>query len=186
MGAARIPTPLVLVLSGTMVAIGAAAYLSAHDGSSGREEDETIVPDNPPPPVDVRRGTPEAVAETYLDAWRKRDYEIAMSLSVARAAAAVEARRRRENAMTPLERETAAALWNGMAAHRLTLEIHDRHAEGDDHVTLAAVARGTFLNQDYANAVRFELRRGEDGGWKVESMEFPGAEDPFSAAPDAP
>lgn len=185
MGSARIPTPLVLVLSGTMLAIGALAFLSPHLGEPDEESLEPL-PGATPPPVDVRDGTPEAVAETFLDAWRKRDYEVAMALSVARAAAEVEARRRRENAMTEQERETAAQLWNTMAEHRLTLEIHDRQAPDDDHLVLAAVARGRFLNQDYANAVRFELRRDSAGGWKVEAMDFPGAEDPFSAAPEAP
>lgn len=181
MGSARIPTPLVLVLSGTMLVIGALAFLSPHlGGEAGEPEEDT--PGSTRPPVDVRDGTPEAVAETFLDAWRKRDYEVAMALSVARAAASVEARRRREQAMTAEEREGAAQLWNTMAEHRLTLEIHDRQAPDADHVVLAAVARGRFLNQEYANAVRFELRRDAQRGWKVEAMDFPGAEDPFSAA----
>ncbi len=184
MGSARIPTPLVLVLSGTMLAIGAAAFLSPRFSDGAEPEEE--LPGAVRPEVDVRRGTPEAVAETFLDAWRKRDYEVAMVLSVARAAAEVEARRRRESAMTEQERETAAMLRNTMAEHRLTLEIHEREAPDSDHVILAAVARGHFLNQDYANAVRFELRRDTDGEWKVEAMDFPGAEDPFSATPEAP
>lgn len=185
MGSPRIPTPLVLVLSGTMLAIGAAAFLSPHLGGETDAPDEEL-PGSVRPEVDVRRGTPEAVAETFLDAWRKRDYEVAMALSVARAAAEVEARRRRESAMSEQERETAAMLWNTMAEHRLTLEIHQRETPDDNHVVLAAVARGHFLNQDYANAVRFELRRDTDGEWKVEAMDFPGAEDPFSATPEAP
>jgi hypothetical protein len=184
MGSARIPTPLVLVLSGTMLVIGALAFLSPQFAGPDGERDAPL-PGATPPAVDVRQGTPEAVAETFLDAWRKRDYEVAMALSVARAAASVEARRRRESAMTEQERETAAQLWNTMAEHRLLLEIHDRQAPDDDHVTLAAVARGRFLNQEYANAVRFELRRDDAGGWKVEAMDFPGAEDPFSASTEA-
>lgn len=185
MGSARIPTPLVLVLSGTMLVIGAFAFLNSRFGSHDAEVAEPT-PGATAPPVDVRQGTPEAVAETFLDAWRKRDYEVAMALSVARAAASVESRRRREQAMTPEERETAAQLWNTMAEHRLTLEIHDRQAPDDEHVNLAAVARGRFLNQEYANAVRFELRRGAGGGWKVAAMDFPGDEDPFSASPQSP
>ena len=139
MGSARIPTPLVLVLSGTMLVIGALAFLSPHlGGEAGEPEEDT--PGSTRPPVDVRDGTPEAVAETFLDAWRKRDYEVAMALSVARAAASVEARRRREQAMTAEEREGAAQLWNTMAEHRLTLEIHDRQAPDADHVVLATPA----------------------------------------------
>ena len=71
MAGARIPTPLVLVLSGTMLTIGAVAFLSPHF-TGGEETEEQEVPGSVRPEVDVRRGTPEAVAETFLDAWRKR------------------------------------------------------------------------------------------------------------------
>lgn len=181
----KIPTPLVLVLAGTMLAIGAAGVVYRQTAVPARDDSGPTRLRAEPTPVRVVEDTPLTVAETFLDAWRKRDYGVAQRLSIGAAAAAVEARRRREASMPEEQRHAAAAVWNAMARERLTLEV--RSTEEDGATThIAGVARGTFLEQEYANAIRFEIvQRGEGAEqvYRVASMTFPGEGDPFSARP---
>ena len=93
MAARRLPTPVVLALASGMICVGVVAVIATGDDG----EAEAEAPRSPHEiPVDAR--TPESSAETFLDAWRKRDHEICKQLSVEGAREAVVLREEEDQA----------------------------------------------------------------------------------------
>jgi hypothetical protein len=96
----RLSTPVVLAIASGMISVGVVAVLatSSDDGA------EAEAPESPHEiPVDTR--TPEAAAETFLDAWRKRDHALCRELTVERALEAVITREEEDAALTEEEWE---------------------------------------------------------------------------------
>jgi len=155
----RIPTPVVLALVSAMVCAGLVGLF----WNSGREPIEV---EELPTAVEVDDRTPEAAAESFLDAWRKRDHSVAETLALGDALAAVRSRRDGDESGDPqLER-----IWNRMAAERLEFVV-DEAETLDDGMRLVGVASGTFLSQPYAREVAFSLRETPDG-WRVTELQF--------------
>jgi len=159
----RLPTPLVLALVSAMVCAGLVGMLWNVGAAPDLEVDEL------PTPVDVDDRTPEAAAETFLDAWRKRDHAIAEALAIGQALDQVRSRRERDGAGADPQLEK---IWDEMAANRLEFAVDSAEnlaSEGD--MRLVGVANGTFLSQPYAREVAFEMHETPDG-WRVRSITF--------------
>jgi hypothetical protein len=119
----------------------------------------------------VEDETPEAAAESYLDAYRRREHATAIELSIGEARADAEAREARDARATPEERAAKAQLWDRMAAPRLRFVVESREARADGRLYLAGRAEGRFLEQPYVRRVAFELAPEADA-WRVARMEL--------------
>ncbi|MBO6938863.1 MAG: hypothetical protein JJ863_28100 [Deltaproteobacteria bacterium] len=158
----RLPTPLVLALVSAMLCAGLVGML----WNVGSEPEIQV--DELPTPVDVDDRTPEAAAETFLDAWRKRDHAVAETLAIGDALDQVRSRRDRDGVGADPQLEK---IWNEMAANRLEFAVDTaENLEGGD-MRLIGVAEGTFLSQPYAREVAFEMHETPDG-WRVQSIVF--------------
>jgi len=186
-GERRLSTPLVLAGSSTMICVGLAAWwLAARPGGPGagvRAEEKAAAPE-----AALELGSAEATAETFLDAWRKRDHRVARALSVGEARDAVAARAAEDAALGD-DARAAAALWGMLAGERLAfvpsaVETLDPTPSGGERLRLAGTAEGTFFEHPYKRRVTFEVRRapgGDDASidargervaapWRVERM----------------
>ncbi len=164
-GARGIPTPVVLAVASAMVSIGVVAALgpTLFDRKDEEEKREAA-------PLRVDARTPEAAAESYLDAYRRREHAAAIALSVGTARAQAETRMERDARATEEERAAKEQLWDAMAAPRLALVVTRREPiEGG--VALQGRAEGRFLERRYVREVAFDvLRRGDE--WRVARMDL--------------
>lgn len=159
----RLPTPVVLALVSAMVCAGLVGMLWNVGGEPAIEARAL------PTPVDVDDRTAEAAAESFLDAWRKRDHAIAEALAIGTALDQVRSRRERDGLGSDPQLEK---IWDEMAAERLEFAVDAAENMGDDgDLRLIGVANGTFLGQPYAREVAFEMHETPDG-WRVRSITF--------------
>jgi hypothetical protein len=165
-GQRSIRTPLVLAVASAMVSIGLAAALGPTLFERGQTPDAERLPE-----LHVDATTPEAAAESYLDAYRRREHRTALSLSVGDARAQASARMERDQRATPEERAAKERIWDPMAAPRLAFVVTDREPRDDDRVALRGRAEGSFLEQPYIREVSFEVVR-EGEAWRVARMEL--------------
>ncbi len=174
MAARRLSTPVVLALASGMISVGVVAVMAT--GSNGEVEAEA--PASPHEiPVDTR--TPEAAAETFLDAWRKRDHVLCRDLAVDGALEAVIFRQEEDAALTQEERAVKSQVWDTMATSRLELQISESE-DIEGGIILRGAAVGDFLGRPYEREVEFTMVQvGDD--WKVSRM---GLGDILSDMPD--
>ncbi len=158
----RLSTPLVLALVSAMLCAGLVGMLWNVGSEPAIEVDEL------PTPVDVDDRTPEAAAETFLDAWRKRDHAVAEALAIGDALDQVRSRRERDGAGADPQLEK---IWNEMAANRLEFAVDTAENLDGGDMRLIGVAEGTFLGQPYAREVAFVMHETPDG-WRVQSIVF--------------
>jgi hypothetical protein len=162
----RVPTPLVLAAASGMLSIGVVAFLlnrPADDGDEGTTGARAL----------VAQGTAERAAESFLDAWRKRDHAAALQLSTGDARDAVRARQRADAALGEEERKLKEQLWDAMASTRLAFVVRESGTLEGKRVALHGVAEGEFLGQPYRRRVDFVVAPGEGGSeerWQVEHM----------------
>lgn len=162
----RLSTPLVLALTSGMVCVGIAGFAI---GTGGEPEPENEAPT--PGEVLVDPSTPERVAESFLDAWRKREHDAALAIALDPARQRVLERRERDAAMTPHERELKQQVWDQMAADRLRLLIDASELHEDGTMGLSGLATGTFLGRPYEREMFFTVA--PDGArWKVVDFDF--------------
>ncbi len=175
MAGRRLPTPVVLALASGMVSIGIVAVLAT--SSDGGAEAEA--PQSPHEiPVDTR--TPEAAAETFLDAWRKRDHALCRELAVEGALEAVIFREEEDAALSEEEREIKSQVWDAMATSRLQLQIAESENVSETAIILRGAAVGDFLGRPYEREIEFTMVEvGDD--WRVARM---GLGDIVSDMPD--
>ncbi len=159
----RISTPVVLAMVSGMVCIGVVGFVL-----SGEPEPEPEEPSGPSGVV-VDTTTPERTAESFLDAWRKRDHTVAARLSSGEALVEVEARRRRDDDLTDHERELKAQVWDAMARERLRLFLHEAENLEGGRIRLSGHAKGRFLGSDYEREVHFVVHPADEG-WRVEQF----------------
>jgi len=185
-GPRRWSTALVLAASSTMISVGLGAWWLAGGGGPGAPASDPAANPTTRPPVALRLATPEATAETFLDAWRKRDHEIGQALATGalRDRVAARAAEDRQIASDP-QAQAAAALWGMLAQERLTfvpssVEVLGREDGGqargqprdpsipeegasDDaaapRLRLEGTAEGRFFDRPYKRRVRFIVRR---------------------------
>ena len=170
----RIATPVVLALASAMVSVG---FLAMSKRRFARPDHRASDP--PAAEVDVRTRTPQQVAESFLDAWRKRNHPVAEQLAVGVALDEVEARRRQDATVTDPARNATEQVWQALAAHRLAFRVESREEKNGDHL-LQGQAEGEFMGRPYRRKVAFLMRQSA-AGWRVAQMAL-GAQ--ISEAPD--
>jgi hypothetical protein len=163
----KVSTPLVLAAASAMISIGLVTALgpSLLARMERREEAPAI------PELRVETETPEATAESYLDAYRRREHEAAIELSIEDAQADARERMARDARATPEERAAKAHIWDRMAAPRLSFMVESREERGGGRIHLIGRAEGRFLEQPYVRRVAFDVAR-EAGAWRVSRMEL--------------
>jgi len=172
----RVPTTLVIVIAASMLVVGAVALVSDCFGEEAQEG--SAAEDAAATRIDAR--TPEAAAESFLDAWRKRDHQAALSIAIGKARQAVLAREQADQEMGDEGAEIKEKAWDPVAQNRLELSMDESETRPDGRLVLRATAEGTFLDRPYRRRVSFVMRHvGER--WMVEEM---GLEEILSDMPD--
>ncbi len=147
-----------------MVCVGVLAFLWHTKPAPDPE------PPGAPDTVEVRTETPEDAAESFLDAWRKRDHAIAKQLSVGPAHEAVVGREQGDEGLDE-ETRSIVKVWNDMARDRLEF-VPDESADLEDgKLLLAGQAEGEFLGRPYERRIRFVLTHGPEG-YRVYDMQL--------------
>lgn len=162
----RISTPLVLALTSGMLAISAVVYLSLETEAPAQETSE-----HDRSRLHVDDSTPEAVSESFYDAWRRRRWTVAKRLSVGEAWQAVMAKQAGDEAMPHDERIIAERGWDALAQAPLTLQLDQVDIDGDDRYTLHGVAEYEFVGAPYRRRVVMHVR-GTEEGFRVARMDL--------------
>lgn len=164
----KLSTPMVLAASSTMVAIGIAA-LYAIDVPAELAEDEAQRQEYAALVIDDR--TPERVAESYLDAWRRRAWDQAASISIGEAHERALEKQARDLDVEHQDRVMAREVWERLSS--APMEIDFQSSENlDDHggLYLHGVAAYEFMNHPYRREVSWVVRP-EGSLFRVERME---------------
>lgn len=159
---------MVLAASSAMITIGIIAlYAIDVPGEIAEEEHErqefaALV-------IDDR--TPERVAESFLDAWRRRAWDQAASISIGEAHSRSISKQAMDLQVTHDDRVMAREVWERLAS--APLEVDFQRAESlDDHggLVLHAIASYDFMNHPYRREMSWVVRP-EGSLFRVESME---------------
>ena len=158
----RIPTPLVLAVASACVSIGVIAVILSQSG--GETEEREAAREQ----LRVDTSTPERAAESFLDAWRKREFERARDIASGEARAAVEAKIASDNELGEARAEYQE-IWASLAADRLDFVPEESEDLPGGRIALRGVAQGDFAGRDYRRVMEFILA--PDGErWSVEEM----------------
>lgn len=172
---ARLSTPVVLAASSAMLAIGIVAWLGVSMSGSGDDVDPDMEdPEGEYVALSIDDRTPHRVAESYLDAWRRRAWTEAASISVGDAHERALEKRVLDAEIDPVDRVMAREVWERLAGAPLTVEFNDssrtaEHGVATD-IVLEGVASYDFMNEPYRREVRWVVRP-EGELWRVVSME---------------
>lgn len=116
----------------------------------------------------------EAVAESYLDAWRRRSWRAAEGISIDAAREAVREKRARDEAMDPEDRDMARGVWERLASAPLRVDFVASENLGEEAIALSGVANYDFMGNPYRREVRWEVVPAPDGSghFRVRRMEM--------------
>ena len=172
---ARLSTPVVLAASSAMLAVGIVAWLGVSMSGSGGDVDPDMEdPEGEYVALSIDDRTPHRVAESYLDAWRRRAWDSAASISVGEAHERALAKRLLDAEIDPVDRVMAREVWERLAGAPLTVEFTDSERTGEHGVAtdivLEGVASYDFMSEPYRREVRWVVRP-EGELWRVVSME---------------
>lgn len=163
----RLSTPLVLATASLMASVG---LIGAWRGGLFGKADDT--PATEGAAVHVRKPhSPEATAEAFLDAWRKRDFAVAAALSTASAKSAVLAKQTDQEGLSDADRVAAEKVWGILAADRLRFLPNESENLPGGALALRGTAKGTFAARPYERKIGFELEP-YGKGWLVRKMEL--------------
>jgi hypothetical protein len=163
----RISTPLVLAASSGMITIGLVAFFGTQTATvveqeeAARERLAALVLDD---------RTPEAVAESYLDAWRRRSWDEAARVSVGAAREAALQKKQLDLEMDPTDRQMAREVWERLASAPLEVELSGSENLEGGALGLEGVAAYRFMGTPYRRVVRWEVVP-EGELWRVRRME---------------
>ncbi len=164
----KLSTPVVLASASAMVAIGIAA-LYAIDIPEEVAEDEAQRQEYAALVIDDR--TPERVAESFLDAWRRRAWDQAAGISIGEAHESALNKQLMELDVAHQDRVMAREVWERLAS--APLEVEFEGAENlDDHggLYLHGIASYEFMHQPYRREMSWVVRP-QGSLFRVESME---------------
>ena len=158
----RVSAPLVLAIASGMISVGAiAAY-------SGLKQESLTHRGHYEASLIADRKTPERVCESFLDAWIRQRFDIALELSIGAARNTVISRMARNDESVPgvIALETD---WEVFARDPLKLVIHETHHKAPTVALIRGVAEGKLMDMPYQRAIEFDavLR---DGEWWVDEM----------------
>jgi hypothetical protein len=112
--------------------------------------------------------SPEAVAESFYDAWRRRAWAEAERIATGEARARVQAKRAAEDDVHPEDREMARQVWRTLAA--APLRVYFQQADLlDGGIALRGIAAYDFVGRPYRREVEFLVVQ-EGSAWRVERM----------------
>lgn len=161
----RTTAVVALAVSSTMLSIGVVVYLASRMRSA---------PASPEPPtpgsVLIDTTTPERAAESFLDAWCKRDRAAALRISRGSARRQVLGRAAAEAAMSPDERRLERDMWRATARSRLELVIHRSDMMPRGRMLIGGEAQGELHGRAYRRQVQIILSPTGDGHWVIEQM----------------
>lgn len=166
----KISTPLVLASSSAMITVGLLAWLIGRAPDQIREE-ETQRAALAALRIDDR--TPEAVAESFLDAWRRRAWDEAERISTGEAHERVQSKRASDDALNEEDREMARQVWATLAGAPLEVTFSQSDTLSEDRIALRGVAAYALVRQPYAREMEWMVVRVEIDGsqrWRVERM----------------
>ena len=164
----RISTPLVLTAASAMLAVAGVVVLSAQDPA----------PTPVPSPGDEREAlhvddtSPESVAESFYDAWRRRRWPEALHISVGRARQDVLEKEARDAALSHDERVVAERMWDALAHAPLSLELDEVEMLGGERYRLRGIAEYQFVGQPYRRRVSFLAVQEAEGHYRVTQMDL--------------
>jgi len=164
----KISTPMVLAISSAMITIGIIA-LYAIDVPAELAEDEEQRQEYAALVIDDR--TPERVAESYLDAWRRRAWDQAASISIGEAHQHALTKQAQDEDVEHQDRVMAREVWERLSS--APLEVDFQGAENlDDRggLYLHGIASYEFMNHPYRREVSWVVRP-EGSLFRVERME---------------
>jgi hypothetical protein len=118
--------------------------------------------------VRIDASTPERAAESFLDAWRKREFERAQGISTGEARAAVDAKIAADQELGDA-REEYQQIWATLAADRLRFVPEESENMPRNRIALRGVAEGDFAGREYRRVMEFILVNAGDH-WLVEEM----------------
>lgn len=145
---------MVLAASSGMIAIGIVAMMGIQ--TAARVEDER----------EQRAGlaalvlddrTPEAAAESYLDAWRRRAWDDAARMSIGQAHDAALHKKQLDQDMDPTDRAMAREVWERLAGAPLSVEFTGSENLEGGALSLQGVASYEFMGSPYRREVRWEV-----------------------------
>lgn len=163
----RVSAPMVLAGASAMVAVGIVALMVVQAPQAAEVEHadraaraETRVDDR----------TAEAAAESFLDAWRRREWDIAEGLSTGLALGEVQTKRARDDDVVDEDREMAEQVWRQLAASPLQVFFtRSETLEADQRIALHGIAAYELVGHPYRREMSFVVvRQGEV--WRVEEM----------------
>ena len=158
----RFSTPVVLAMSSTMIFVGVVAYVVARTPGQVRQE---RVARATRAALHTDDRTPEAAAESFLDAWRRRAWREADALAVGEARARVATKREADAAVGPEQRAQAAQVWDALASAPLEVLFERSEEREAGQWLLSGVAAYDFVGQPYRREVEFLVApvRADDG-----------------------
>lgn len=159
----RVPAALVLATSSAMVSVGIVAWLVTRPGGDAERAAEAQAAQ-----VRIETQSPESAAESFLDAWRKRRFDLGRQLSRGAARAMVEDRASASEDY-PQEMLDLQKAWDVLADSRLGYVVSRSEQLEGGRVQLDGVAQGEFVKKPYRRRVGFVCVR-EGGRWLVEEM----------------
>ncbi len=163
----RVSTPLVLALASGMLAVAFVVYLGLDEppGAATYEEAEG------PAALHIDDRTPEATAESFYDAWRRRRWDAASGIATGEALRAVQEKQRADEAMPHEERVIAERAWDALAHAELHLLLDRVDIVSDDRYDLGGTAEYQLVGRPYRRRVEFAVVR-EGEAFRVERMEL--------------
>lgn len=162
----RVSTPLVLALASGMIAISIVVI-----GGMAGDDGAPAPTDAGPRALRIDDSTPEAAAESFYDAWRRREWRAALRVSVGEAQREARAKQARDEAMPHEERVVAERAWDAMANAPLHLALDEAEMLGGDRYRLGGTAEYSLVGRPYRRRVSF-LVLPRDGRYRVAQMEL--------------
>ncbi len=160
----RISTVWVLAAASLLVSGGVLVFLS---------NGKAVTPPHPDGSrAHIETRTPEAACESFLDAWRKRDYEGALSLSSGDARERVLDRKNRDEGVDPATKKAFAPMWDALARDRLRFHSSQTDNLDGNKLRVAGQARGTFVGKPYVRNVVFIVEKSSPDSYVVHEMQL--------------
>jgi hypothetical protein len=169
MSQGRVSTPVVLSAASGMLAVGVIAFATISGGGGGAAGGHADAgPDFVALVIDDR--TPERVAESYLDAWRRRAWDQAESIAIGEARERAAEKRATDADIDPVDRVMARDVWARLAGAPLEVEFSQLDRLEDGGLLLRGIASYEFMSEPYRREMSWVVRP-EGELWRVESME---------------
>ncbi|MEC7522294.1 MAG: hypothetical protein VYE22_20575 [Myxococcota bacterium] len=162
----RIPAPLVLAAASAMLAVAAVVFFGLPEGDAAPEEVSTDAN-----ALRLDDSSPELVSQSFYDAWRRRRWNEALTISTGAARRAALEKKERDDAMPREERIVAERTWDALSRAPLSLLLDEVEMLEGDRYRLEGVAEYQLVGQPYRRRVTFHVAP-EGDAYRVSEMEL--------------